>query len=126
MSFKSLMDVEVQGYLAHPHRPRPTVRSEGGAFSYKRGTPVGQDGYLGARAGGLGLDTTRGPDLDVHGSDACSGVSGSLHWIFVDFDLIDRMVGVSPYRPQARIRPAMLNRRATSHTSELLIRIALL
>ena len=27
---------------------------------------------------------------------------------FVDFDLIDRIVGVSPYRPQARTRTAVL------------------
>ena len=28
---------------------------------------------------------------------------------FVDFDLLDRIVGVSTYRPQARIRSALLN-----------------
>ena len=28
---------------------------------------------------------------------------------FVDFDLIDRIVGVSTYHPQARIRSALLN-----------------
>jgi len=29
--------------------------------------------------------------------------------VFVDFDLIDRIVGVSTYHPQARIRSALLN-----------------